>query len=743
MKPELRQAQTAILSYTSGKMGVSAVPGSGKTFTLSLLAANLIERNILQDNQEILVVTLVNSAVDNFSKRIAEFIKETGLPRNYGYRVRTLHGLANDIVRDRPELAGLPADFRILDENEATRILQDKVDSWRRGHSEFEEYWTKPDVETYRASQGWSSLLVTIAYDFIRQAKDLALSTQTIADQAVNSGSLLLQMASNIYSDYQFALNMRGAVDFDDLIRLAMRCLQSDPEYLARLQYRWPYILEDEAQDSSHMQESILRLLSEKSGNWVRVGDPNQAIYETFTTADPKFLMDFLNEPGVISRELPNSGRSAKKIIRLANHLIEWVRNNHPAEDLREALVKPLIRATDPNDPQPNPTDRPNNIYIDTRKIASDEEINRVCNSVKNWLANHSDETAAILVGSNERGSAVADRLRGIGIQPVELLRVSRSTRKTAEFLSLCLKFFHKPSRRSLADVFACYYRFIYAESDQIDVHIEALSRAIMKFDPLEKFVSPKPAQDWQTTSMAQSLSPELQADLAAFQIRMERWMKATLLPIDQLILTISQDVFTVPSDLALAHKVAAMLERTGRTNVEWNLGDFAAELDSVSKNQSKISGFSDEDLGFDPDKYKGKVLVTTIHKAKGLEWDRVYLLSANNYDFPSLQSYDRYISEKWFIRDQINLPAEAVESLQRFAQNDPLAFLSQPGSATLEARRKFCAERLRLLYVGITRARKDLAITWNTGRSGEQVMALPAVELADFLKRELDDTTG
>jgi DNA helicase-2/ATP-dependent DNA helicase PcrA len=82
-------------------------------------------------------------------------------------------------------------------------------------------------------------------------------------------------------------LNFRGAVDFDDLIRLALRCLQTDPEYLARLQYRWPYILEDEAQDSSHMQEMILRLLSSRSGNWVRVGDPNQAIYETFTTADP------------------------------------------------------------------------------------------------------------------------------------------------------------------------------------------------------------------------------------------------------------------------------------------------------------------------------------------------------------------------------------------------------------------------------------------------------------------------
>lgn len=737
MMPELRRAQADVLSYESGKMGVSAVPGSGKTFTLSLLAADLIRRNVLGDNQEILIVTLVNSAVDNFSKQISRFTDRYQLPRNYGYRVRTLHGLSNDIVRDRPELAGLPADFRILDENEATRILQDKVDAWRRGHPDLEELWTVPEADAYRASQGWARLLVTISNNFIRQAKDLAISPQTVADEAARSGSLLLQMASSVYSVYQLALNMRGAVDFDDLIRLALRCLQTDPEYLARLQYRWPYILEDEAQDSSRMQETILRLLSSRSGNWVRVGDPNQAIYETFTTADPKFLVDFLKEPDVLSRELPNSGRSAKSIIRLANHLIEWVQESHPAEELRDSLVRPLIRPTDPNDPQPNPEDRPNNVYIDSRKCNSDDEIAKICRNVKNWLANHADETAAILVTSNKRGSDIADSLRGMGVEPVELLRVSRSTRKTAEFLSFCLKFLHKPSKRLLADIFTLYYRFHVPEDQQDDAVSETLSRAIVKIDPLESYLAPTPAQDWHIALAGTALPDGSISLLEEFQRGMERWMDATLLPIDQLILTISQDVFTQSCDLALAHKVAAMLERASRSYPDWNLGNFAEELESVSKNQSKISGFSDEDLGFDPDLYKGRVLITTIHKAKGLEWDRVYLLSANNYDFPSLQPYDQYLSEEWFVRDQMNLPAEAIDSLQRFADGDPLAFLAQPGGATLEARRKYCSERLRLLFVGITRARRELVVTWNTGRRDDLIMALPVTELAEFMKRD------
>ena len=72
-----------------------------------------------------------------------------------------------------------------------------------------------------------------------------------------------------------------------------------DRDLLGRLQHQWPYILEDEAQDSSRLQEEILRLLCGEGGNWVRVGDPNQAIYETFTTANPQFLRDFLNKEDV------------------------------------------------------------------------------------------------------------------------------------------------------------------------------------------------------------------------------------------------------------------------------------------------------------------------------------------------------------------------------------------------------------------------------------------------------------
>ena len=134
---------------------------------------------------------------------------------------------------------------------------------------------------------------------FIRYAKDRELTPDALRQRLddLPAPLPLAEMGCAIYQDYQRSLAYRGAVDFDDLIRLALAALRADPHLVTRLREQWPYILEDEAQDSSRLQEEILRLLAGEDGHWVRVGDPNQAIYETFTTANPQHLIDFINDP--------------------------------------------------------------------------------------------------------------------------------------------------------------------------------------------------------------------------------------------------------------------------------------------------------------------------------------------------------------------------------------------------------------------------------------------------------------
>ena len=215
-------------------------------------------------------------------------------------------------------------------------------------------------------------LVQSAAEAFIRTAKDKELDSQQAIEQ-IDSLTLplpLFEMGAKIYGNYQRSLAYRGAVDFDDLIRLALGAIKSDPAFLDRMQHKWPYILEDEAQDSSQLQEKILRTLTGKSGNWVRVGDPNQAIFESFTTADPRYLREFIRTCDH-NQELPQSGRSTQSIIDLANYLIDWSKNEHPIEEVRDALDLPYIETVSPGDHQPNPEDNPKDIHFVVTKYDS------------------------------------------------------------------------------------------------------------------------------------------------------------------------------------------------------------------------------------------------------------------------------------------------------------------------------------------------------------------------------------
>lgn len=732
----LRPAQEQIVNYDGGRMGISAVPGSGKTFTLSWLAARLIEQADLFDDQEILIVTLVNSAVDNFSTRISGFLREKNLIPNLGYRVRTLHGLAHDIVRERPDLVGLSDRFTIVDERESEEIMDAAVASWLRIHPEFIADWTAADVDLnssrYTQKQ-WLDLVNSLARSFIRQAKDLQLLPADLQHLMEDIGQPhpLLQLGAEIYSDYQRSLNYRSAVDFSDLIRLALQALQADPEYQRRLHYRWPYVLEDEAQDSSSLQEQILRTLVGPDGNWVRVGDPNQAIYETFTTASPRFLRDFLREPGVAARSLPNSGRSTRSIIRLANTLIKWTNAAHPVPGLRDALSRPLIQPTPPGDPQPNPPDDPNGIYLMEQGYEAEKEIETVAKSLKRWLPEHEEWTVAVLTSRNERGAKIVEELKKREIPCVELLQSSQSTRTTADILAACLRSLADPGSPSkLQEVLKRLGRTV-AGDDKAQTNFYRGAVALLdRCSRLEDYLAPLPDSDWMGSLPPDQIADEVRRILVDFRERMVRWQKASLLPVDQLLLTISQELFTNAADLALAHKLALLLERAAANHPEWQLVEFAEELSSVARNERKLPGFSEEDTGFDPEKHKGQVVVATLHKAKGLEWDRVYLLSANNYDFPSAQPYDNYIAEKWFVRDRLNLEAEALARLKALAEGDLEGVYMEDGPATQAARLDYSAERLRVLYVGITRAKRELVVTWNTGRRGESQQALPIIAL-------------
>jgi DNA helicase-2/ATP-dependent DNA helicase PcrA len=226
-----------------------------------------------------------------------------------------------------------------------------------------------------------------------------------------------------------------------------------------------------------------------------------------------------------------------------------------------------------------------------------------------------------------------------------------------------------------------------------------------------------------------------IQSELDGFRRIALRWQQATVLPIDQLILALAQDIFSSSPDLALAHKLALVMGQLAAENSHWRLPELTPHLNQIARNKRKFIGFSADDTGFVPDAHKGEVVVATLHKAKGLEWDRVYLVSVNDYDFPAGMPGDSYVSEKWFIRDTLNLEAEALAQLGAIVSTPDFEIYVE-GAGTEKARLDYARERIRLLFVGITRARKELILVSNTGRRGNARPAVALVALEDWWDR-------
>jgi DNA helicase-2/ATP-dependent DNA helicase PcrA len=293
-------------------------------------------------------------------------------------------------------------------------------------------------------------------------------------------------------------------------------------------------------------------------------------------------------------------------------------------------------------------------------------------------------------------------------------------------------------SSRKLATVYRVFRRrdLPVTASRQM---VERVSEALRKIEHVEDYAWPGPDRDWLADLEVQGVDPDIIALLEDFRRLVRRWQNATLLPIDQMVLTLAQDLLHDPIELALAHKLAVLLRQASDAHPDWRLPELSDELSVIARNERRFIGFSGDDLGFNPDQYQGQVVVSTMHRAKGLEWDRVYLLSVNNYDFPSAQPGDTYIAEKWFLRDQLNLPAESLAQLQAALSSDPYDWYEE-GRATLTDRLDYTRERLRLLYVGVTRARRELIATWNNGRDGRRTPAVPLVAMHNFWEGGSED---
>lgn len=741
-----REEQQKILSYTGGTMGISAVPGSGKTFTLSALAADLIEKLVRdsessEPDQEILIVTFSNAAALNFSSRIAAFLAERGLLPGIGYKVCTLHSMALDIIRGHTQQLGIQEDFTVLDEVGSDSLLRRAVGLWMDADNRetFDRVINpnlKPEKQDEIYREKWRDDLTGIIRNVISQAKDyhitpedLRQNIEIIDDRFIRP---LLDMVCDIYGFYQTQLRNYPAMDFADLMFYAWNLLSADSGYLAYLQHRWPFILEDEAQDSSLIQEEVLRLLTAKSGNWVRVGDPNQAINETFTTANPKYLRNFISQ-AAFNVPMETAGRSQRSILAQANRLVNYVVNAHPNPVCRSGLAPTYIRLTRPGDKQGNPPDEPARIVYDPIVYSTREEIDTICRHAVRHAKEHPAETIAILTPSNDYGKEFVTRLEEFPVEVVEVLKSTKKARASADVIAAVLEWLSIPLNRKYC---LALFRILYSEREKGEFYLteadqEKLSAILENMEHPEDFFYPLSDEPLQQLIESWQLEEVLIQTLFRFRYFLKRWLDARFLPIDQLVLLIGQDLFTTSEDLCCAGQIGLLLAQVARMNPELNLSSMAGEVRKIASNANLYAGLRGSDSQFDPNDYPGKIIVTTYHRSKGLEWDQVYLTSCNAYDFPD-GSESQYTGRRYkprYVRDNLDLQAEILQALKiiAFPQSGQQF---RRGDGSREAWLDSVRERLRLLYVGITRAKKGLYVSCNSGRYGNTTESATVMKL-------------
>jgi DNA helicase-2/ATP-dependent DNA helicase PcrA len=300
----LNADQAAAVACVDKHLVIVAGPGTGKTRTLTVRLANLVQRHGVAP-ESVLALTFTNKAAAEMAERLAGLLGEAVASR---MTVTTFHALGGQLLREFGDKLGLPAGFAIVDD-EDRRLLLRRV-----------------------APQLGEANLTTLS-DWISRAKQ-QLFPPAAAELAGETGH------AAAYAAYQSSLGQAGLVDFDDLVMLPATLLAEHPAVAATLHARYRWIAVDEYQDVNFAQVELLRRLAAGGANVCVIGDPDQAIYG-FRGADHRFFRQFAADfPGAVTVHLRQSYRSPQSLLDAAAQVI-----SHNADAASRQLVSDFTAA--------------------------------------------------------------------------------------------------------------------------------------------------------------------------------------------------------------------------------------------------------------------------------------------------------------------------------------------------------------------------------------------------------------
>ena len=291
----LNPVQREAVLHTEGPVLIVAGAGSGKTRILTHRIAYLIREKGVHPKQ-ILAITFTNKAAQEMLARVQELL---GTLLSRGMWVLTFHSACARILRKEHQRLGLPSHFSIYDEADSERVIKMVLRDAGLDERRFPPRQIKAAIS---------------------RAKDNLLGATEYAQAA---GNWYERTVADVYTGYEARLRSAGAVDFDDLILRTVQLFKGQPEVLEHYQERFRYILIDEYQDTNRAQYHLVNLLASKHRNICVVGDADQGIY-SWRGATIQNLLDFEHDyPDAQEFILDQNYRSTRTILEVANALIE------------------------------------------------------------------------------------------------------------------------------------------------------------------------------------------------------------------------------------------------------------------------------------------------------------------------------------------------------------------------------------------------------------------------------------
>jgi DNA helicase-2/ATP-dependent DNA helicase PcrA len=602
---ELNQEQLDVVLHGDGPCLVLAGAGSGKTRTLTYRVASLLERGV--DPSSILLLTFTNKAAREMLERVQQLL---------GYQAAglwggTFHSIGSRILRAFAEALGYQPNFTIMDSEDATdllkAILKDLV------------------IET-KARKFPSG---SVVQDIISYARNAQQSLEVVLANKYPHFQGCLVDIERVMEHYQTRKKQANAMDFDDLLSL-MTTLLEDPNYGPSISERFRYVLVDEYQDTNAIQARMVKGYAQVHKNILVVGDDAQSIY-AFRGADVKNILSFPKQwPDAQVFKLLTNYRSTPEILGLANESL-----SHNTEQFAKDLVAACAHGEKP-------------------KLVP-------CASASQEARFVADQIGA-LVAQGNRLSSIAVLFRSSAhSQTLEFELIKREI--PYEYRG-GQKFFE---RAHIKDVI-CFLRVRHNAKDEV---------AWLRVLGLHQGIGGTTAAAFAKQAIQATSLEELGASATALAVLKGKAREGWRVCEETLVRMLAKG--DGPAAMIRGVATSAYQEYLEKEYPNWRerledleqlalfaesyqelgafLGDIALYEDVVAKRQEEGSGRQED-----------RLILSTIHQAKGLEWHTVFVIHLADQSFPSRRA---------------------------LAEADGLE------------------EERRLFYVAVTRARKQLFLTY------------------------------